>query len=263
MEFVTDIFELDYKKNFKVNLVGLKMPTAKDVYFRSKQHEIFQQYESARIFLSETETEDWNHWFHCDNEKYQGAFENIYRSQFFETALMYYNIIVDLSWTLCYVSAEYVIYQKNEGVDITGMVPIEEAYKQLRETENAVVRPNSPANPFEYLRSMCPEFSESINLIINFWNEFQNNDIRNLYNYIKHKGKPLYEEIDAFASGRVMGLIVNGQNHPTDIRDIQKKINLNDSINNLVIFDDNVLYPYIKELINLLEKAVNPSPIVF
>lgn len=88
MEFNTDIFELRNEKNKKINLIGLKLPSSKDVFFRAKQAEIFEQYEAARIFLRETENEDWEHWFTCDNDKYTGVFELIFTGNFFEAALM-------------------------------------------------------------------------------------------------------------------------------------------------------------------------------
>ena len=263
MEFNTDIFKLDRDKNFSVNLVGMKLPTNKDLFFRAKQQEIFQQYETARIFLKETDTDDWNHWFTCNDTNFQGVFELIFTGNIFEAALMYYNIIVDLSWTICYVSAEFAIYQQDKVIDISGMMSIEEAYKKLRNTENAVVNPSNEGNPFQYLKVVCPEYEEAINLIIDFWSKFSNSEIRNLYNYIKHKGKPLYEEVDAFAPGRLLTLHISNEECPVDVRDIQRKVKLKDAIKELKVFDDELLYPYIKKLFELLEIAVNPSPLVF
>ena len=109
---------------------------------------------------------------------------------------MFYNIIVDLSWTLCYVSAEYVLYEKDKTIDFSGMLPIEEAYKALRKAENLVTNPNSQDNPFVYLKNMCPEFTPAIDLIIEFWQDFADSEIRKLYNFIKHKGKPNFDEIE-------------------------------------------------------------------
>jgi len=261
--FVTDIFELQQNRNIKINLIGASLPNSSDVFFRAKQEEVFQQYESARIFLRETKTDDWNHWFQNCNTEYQEVFELLFTERMFESSLMFYNIVVDLSWVLCYVSAEYALYQKDGTISMCSMLNIEEAYKLLRKAENVVTNPNCQGNQFEYLKTMCPEFKDSINLVIDFWKNFSDANIRTLYNFIKHKGKPLYEEVENHRKSRVLGLIMNNENCPTDIRDVQKVISLKDSIQELIEFDDNVLFPYIKELYELLEIAIKPSPFIF
>jgi len=261
MVFSTDIFELQHKsKPFK--LIGATIPSPQDVFFRSKQEEIFQQYESARIFLRETETDDWNHWFVTDNPEYQDVFQLLFKERMFEAALMFYNIIVDISWVLCYVSAEYAQYGKDESINFTSVMSIEDAYDLLRKAENSVTSPNSEDNPLGYLKIMCPEFIDSIDLVIDFWKRFSNHTIRGLYNFIKHKGKPLYSEIEIFKGPRFMGLIIGGKNCPSDIRDVQKVISLSDSIQELKEFDDNMLYPYVKELFASLERTLKPSPFI-
>lgn len=120
---------------------------------------------------------------------------------------MFYNVIVDLSWTLCYVSAEYALYEKDETINFSGMLPIEEAYAALRKAENIVTNPNSPDNPFVYLKSMYPGFAPAIDLIIEFWKNFADSNVRGLYNYVKHKGKPLFDEIEEYRQGKITALM--------------------------------------------------------
>ena len=68
----------------------------------------------------------------------------MFKSQMLETALINYNILVDLTWTMTYVSAEYVLYKfDNEGNvinadEIIGMHSIEKSLDMLRKTENGV-----------------------------------------------------------------------------------------------------------------------------
>ena len=176
---------------------------------------------------------------------------------------MFYNVIVDLSWTLCYVSAEYVLYERDKAIDFSGMLPIEEAYDALRKAENLVTNPNSQGNPFEYLKNMCPEFTPAIDLIVSFWSNFADSEIRKLYNFIKHKGKPNFEEIEAHKGRIAVRLKIGNEDYPTDIREVQKKIGLYQIIRELRDFDDNVLFPYIKELLSRLETILSPSPLVF
>ena len=93
---------------------------------------IRDRYAAARIFLRETETDDWSHWFNqVDDERNNTAFKKIFTTYFYETALMYYNIVVDLTWALCYVSAEFAISNSSNRVDFEGCKPIEEAYQLL------------------------------------------------------------------------------------------------------------------------------------
>lgn len=135
------------------------------------------------------------------------------------------------------------------------MRPIEEAYKLLRKTEEGASTPHAKGNPFDYLKAMAPEFSSATDLIINFWKEFSNSNIRNLYNYIKHKGKPLYRESEAIQGGKTMQLWIDKEEYPSDIRDVQKIIGLEDGIKELIDFDDNILFSYIDRLIEELSEC--------
>ena len=270
MDFANDIFTLKppSKKSFK--LEGTSLPTNKDLYFRTKQREIIDQYAAARIFLRETETDDWSHWFNLvDDERNNTAFKKIFTTYFYETALMYYNIVVDLTWTLCYVSAEFAISNSSNRVDFEGCKPIEEAYQLLRTAENSVTSPTAESNPFEYLQKMCPEYSKAIQIIVDFWNSFSSSAIRKKYNYCKHKGKPAYDEIEELrGKGRLSGISIQLVNSTekieiaSDIRDVQWVQSLKENISELIKFDNEQLFPYVKSLLEELERVVKPSPMV-
>ena len=127
------------------SLIGLKAPSNQDVYFISKWHEIFERYCSARLFVRGTmkdEWSDWQHWFNLtDNDKINNAFKLKLIADMYETALINYNILVDLSWTITYVSSEYILYKFDKSGNIInsneiyGMLPIEQAYGALRSAE--------------------------------------------------------------------------------------------------------------------------------
>lgn len=245
------------------------MPTNKDVYFRAKQKEIIDQYAAARIFMHETDNDDWKHWFNeVDDENANNAFKLIFTSYFYETALMYYNIVVDLSWTICYVAAEFTCAQKGQRVDFSGIKSIDDAAELLRNAENNVTAPTAETNPFGYLKAMNPDFSNAIELIIRFWNRFSSTSIRNRYNFCKHKGKPAYSEIEKLRGGRLMGFYVENSNTgeksqiASDIRDVQYQYSLKEGIEELHRFDEEVLFQYISDLLNELERVVQPSPMV-
>ena len=57
-------------------------------------------------------------------------------------------------------------------------------------------------------------------------------------------------------------LFVGNKKYPSDIRDVQRKESVEEGIRELIAFDDERLFPYIKELIQLLNNAVDPSPMV-
>lgn len=84
------------------------------------------------------------------------------------------NIIGSETWTWTYVSAEYVLYEFDDDEkvknvqDVCGMHTIDEAYDLLRKTENGVMTPHAEGNPFNYLKTMCPEFTDAVNIIVEF-----------------------------------------------------------------------------------------------
>lgn len=269
MEFVTDISSLRPNLEKTFNLVETGLPTNIDVYFRAKQKEIIDQYYAARIFMREVETDDWNHWFKpLEDQQDNKAVKLIFSSYFYETALMYYNILVDLSWTICYVSAEFACTQNGKRIDFSGMKSIEEAAELLRKAENNVANPIAEGNPFNYLKKMCPEFSNAIDMVIEFWNKFGNSLIRNRYNFCKHKGKPAYTEIEGLRGPRLMGIYLQSKDSngkvqlASDIRDVRLQFSLKDAIDELRQFDDYALFPYIQGLFKELEDVLNPLPMI-
>lgn len=265
MEFTNKVITLKPESELSFTIKKdsyLKFPTAQHIFFRSKQDEIFKQYQTARTFLYETETKDLKHWFTEYDKSNEEIIKLSFMGDMYETALIYYNIIVDLSWTLCYVSIEYALYSKNSTIELNNFISIEEAYDAMRKTENLVTNPGIEGNPLEYLRSMCPEFEESIDLVIEFWKNFKDSSIRKLYNFIKHKGKPTYCEIEKIIGGSVITLTIGGNKCPIDIRDVKMEVELIKSIRELKEFDDEVLFPYIKKLFELLEMQINPSKMI-
>ena len=156
--FTNDIFgTIEPPHETKFNLIGTVLPTNQDMYFAAKWNEIFNRYCSARIFLRKTQEDNWDYWFNpIEKPDVQKAMELTFKAELYETALINYNILVDLSWTIAYVSAEYALYTFDDEGNITnardvrGMHPIEEAYDLLRKTENGVSTPHAQGNPFDY-----------------------------------------------------------------------------------------------------------------
>jgi len=127
--------------------------------------------------------------------------------------------------------------------------------------------PTSEENPFDYLAKMCPEYSQSVDLIKAFWNEYQDSSLRQLYNYCKHRGKPFYTELTKKGNPpKLMSiyLMVEGQKTeiPTATGEVMKKVSIQETIEALHSFDEGKLFPYIQKLIEEIVRVVQPSPIV-
>ena len=75
-----------------------------------------------------------------------------------------YNTVVDLSWTACYVSAEYFIYLDGKPVEIEGISSIETAYTALRKAEGLVQHPGADGSPFTYLKKCVHNLTQSSTL---------------------------------------------------------------------------------------------------
>lgn len=269
--FTGDILDkLEPPHNVSFKMAGTAVPANQDFYFVAKWHEVFERYTTARLFVRKALEDDWGYWFNkFEDEKIQHAVEYKFKAELYETALLSYNILVDLTWAWTYVSAEYVLYSFDEdgnvtnSKDVCGMHPIEEAYELLRKTENGVSTPHAEGNPFNYLKVMRPEFSDAVDTVVEFWKTFSNSPIRNLYNFIKHKGKPLYEEVERPRGGKVLSILIGNDEYPSDIRDVQKMISVDNGLRELIDFDNEMLFPYISQLLEQLKIAVDPSPMAY
>lgn len=105
--FTGDIFEkIEPPHDVSFKIVGTALPTNQDMYFVAKWHEIFERYTSARLFVRKALEDNWDYWFNkMEDEKVQCAIEYKFKAELYETALLSYNILVDLSWAWTYVSA--------------------------------------------------------------------------------------------------------------------------------------------------------------
>lgn len=240
------------------------------LYFDAKQNEIARRYEAARFFLQISDVDN-------EYELLTKALEMnvqsnnpiaiegiglIVKSYFYESALISYNIVVDLSWVLTIVSLEFVKYEENEedqlqiGSDLTNHSSIENAFTILRDFEKNIQGPSDSSSPYNYFASMNEQTNDIIELVDKFWKDFSNTKIRQDYNYIKHRGTPIYSEIENLRSTRLAKFLKNNTELTTDIRDLQKVDSLNERISELYKFDNEKLFPYLNELITGLNKLL-------
>ena len=287
MEFIDSALEeFRQKRTGLISLSGMKLPVGNDVFFRAKQSELIAQYQGARIFLSQTGTTAWDYWFtktEPTGEKTVQLIENNYRAYFFETALLYYNIVVDLSWVMLYSAVEYRCVADGIAVDITGIQTINTAYDALRKLESITTAPiNAKTSAFQYLKKLYPKCECAVDMVSSFWSKFYDSEIRQLYNFCKHRGKSIYKEIADLQGGEpfsigifqspcveqqqgTSALAFSGSKYQkivSDTHDVQKKVVLSEEIERLLKFDNETLYPYIKQLLVEIERIVKPSPLV-
>ena len=270
MEFKTNHCTLYPSVNPKPNKgCGIKLPTDRDYYFRAKQFELLDQYSAARFFLSQTEAENYKSWLlpGKSDESTQGI-QYVWKSYFYEAALMYYNILVDLSWTICYLSAEFVCYKNGTANEFDSVKSLGEAEELMRAAEALVNEPTSSTNPLKYILKVRPEFSKAIQMVNDFWKNYKESPVRNKYNYCKHRGKPSYTEIANLRGPKIANHFIKfGNGHMVqtafDTRDVRYETSLEDSIIELQKFDDEMLFPYLEKLLHELERLVDPSPWAF
>lgn len=287
MEFVDEALdELRNKSKRSIPLSGAILPEANDVFFRAKQKEIISQYQGARIFLCQTDTaclERWIGEIQSNGRNDAEIVKNNYRAYFYEAALMYYNIIIDLSWVMLYTAVEYRCKVDGVPIDITGIQPISKAYKALRDMESSTTKPEKAStNAFNYLKRVYPNCGNAVDMITSFWNNDGNSEIRELYNFCKHRGKLLYKEIEELQGGALFSIRISTktinnfdssvdrlalredeyEEIVSDTNDVQKRVSLVEEIERLRRFDNEALHPYVKKLFDEIERIVKPSPMV-
>lgn len=200
---------------------------------------------------------DWDYWYKpFNNEVKDGICHVGFNGIFLETAILYYNIVVDLTWVLCYVSAEFAGYKKGKALQLDEINLIQDTKDIIREMEKLVSNPSFEDNPLNYLKAHCPEYAPAIDLVYDFWKGFADSEVRKLYNFIKHKGKPQYNELYQYTAKKFYSFHKGDQEYPTDANDVKLEISLYKTVELLKDYDDKVLFPYCDKLIGLLVPLV-------
>ena len=79
---------------------------------------------------------------------------------------------------------------------------------------------------------------------------------------MKHKGKPIYQEMIDYDPSKFFTFTIGDKSFPSDIRDVQRVISLEEGLDELIQFDDEQLFPYLTELISELKRIIDPSPMI-
>lgn len=265
MNFINSLESFQYVPQGMIIGEGKKIGSNEDLFFRAKQNEIYDQYCAARIFMRETEfqVEEKDKYLTSLSEMYKSDLDmGVYlKSIFYESALIYYNIVVDLTWVLTYACIEYFCFENQcDILPLKGIQDVDTARKSLIHIEENTVSPGSVNNPFTYLRQIAPAFNCSIDIIKQFWDKYCNDKIRNRYNYIKHRGKPYYLEVkDERIFNAYSGSGESFVQLASAVSDVSERYSLDEAIKDLQEFDDNCLFEYVYKLIKELENIVKPT----
>lgn len=248
-----------------LKMMSAEVPTFTDIAFKEKWHSIYYRYESARWYLLLAKGPGYECLYKSNStdEKQRKYFELQRQIDFYEGALTFYNMLVNYSWQLTFFSYEFACYSKDEIINLTKPISIEDAKKALKKLEHSVTNPFDEENPFSYF-AKDNKFSEIGELVNDFWKRFSVSNIRNSYNIIKHCGNMVYEELNEFFKMPFKITASIGEKEiPISVIDVQDSISLVKSIDELIKFDNDELMPYLEELVEKLNLVVNPAKNVF
>lgn len=264
--FKNDLNEID---PFVIKIYDAEVfsPTSRKIYFLSKFHDIITRYRTARRYLDKTLNSDWSYLLKNVDDDVRDLAKLNYRAEFYEIALINYNIAFDLSWVLCYVSLEYELWRNGKCKVVGELEAINQAEKFLRQLEQYTSTPGAVDNPLAYLKTKNIKYENIIDEMEAFWKKFSNHSVRNKYNFNKHRGKFAYTEmlaLDDNPKSTITFIHLDGKEEklPSHISDVQNKCSLEDSINELIEFDNEELFPYTKNLVEKLSYIIKPSPIM-
>jgi|AKZA01.1.fsa_nt_gi hypothetical protein len=233
-----------------------KHSTNQGVFFVTKWYEMLERYSAERYILNMYNSGDYGkRHTEIKDQEHKKIAESFYNINIYETALIYYNIVVDLSWSLIYAGTEYIHHSNKKEKSFEFI--IEDAYKYLREIESSISSPKKEKR-YDYLKSNYPNFAAPIDTVTCFWKDFRTSDIRKKYNYIKHLGQPAYTEMEALRKPAFLSFFKDSISI-SDIQNVRKELSLEEEVKKLLEFDNNTLYPYIKELIESLYEIIRPS----
>lgn len=242
-------------KRLDTDINELRMPNSNKNFFEGKLYEIYLRYQSARIMMHSIDNNDNEYWYYnTDKEINNHIIRLNYNGFFLENAILNYNIVVDLTWIITFLSIDICYYKDNNKFVFDEINQKEESKTVINKIEKFVQSPDvDEIKEFlNYFSSLHFKYEEVVNHITSFWQSFSTNEIRYLYNYLKHRGKPEYTEIYKLTGKKFFSYYDGDKEYATDMSDIRKEISMYNQIEKLIDFDDNILFPYCNKLFQLL-----------
>lgn len=225
---LSDSYDVDHWRNFRPDMtqyIKFSRDQANLILAGHKIEDIYRQYKMARASLMYLEVEDYGQLI-GKNDDIHFAY---IRSKFLFDALALYNYCIDLSWQMVYLY---------HGDAHFGAVQIEEYYIQASKDcdyeslKGRLVKVNKRDGLFDYIDK--------------FFNDKLTNEIRQAYNYIKHRG-----------TFHIEGLGLNEDSVPIGLAGYQlkmlnrKSINIEEWKEKLIQFDIS-FYNYFEDILKTL-----------
>lgn len=225
---LTDSYDIDHWMKFRPSMtqyIRFSQNQSHLLLAGHKIEDIYRQYKMARASLMYLEIEDYGQLIGQNDELHLAYI----RSKFLFDALALYNYCIDLSWQMVYLY---------HGDAHFGAVQLEEYYMQA-----------SKDCDYESLKGRLVKVNKRdglFNHIDKFFNATLTNEIRQAYNYIKHRG-----------TFHVEGLGINENNVPIGLAGYQlkmlsrKSINIDEWKEKLIQYDIS-FYNYFEDILKSL-----------
>lgn len=264
----------------KIDLKNLKLPSNSDYFYWEKRNEILAAYQKARFFmgkaisiqLEDVKEEVSNYETFSREEKTELLY--LIKSYYYEATLYFYNTIIDISWVFLISSIASRLDDDKKTMLIKSSILTNPnlAKKQIRKIEKLVKNPDTDKTYKQLKKILNNTLDIPKNNILfsvleevqDFWHAIKKSNIRENYNFLKHRGSLTYEEVN---SKDIPSVNIYSQSKTELTKqlshscDLEKKKNLENELDNLFIFDCNKLFPYISKLFNNLQEGLDISPI--
>lgn len=255
-KFKYDIDKWIKNQQERINKINNKQITLspKQVFFESKFNEIYLRYKSARTMVSPIDNNRYDYWYKTTTNNKENDFLRLnYNGFFLENMIMNYLTIIDLSRVLAFHTMKlyYCEINFNETNKIEGYLGDIKDISYIDDKQSA-------KKILDSYSKMSPEFEKIVNHleILTLEENSTYKDLRYLYNFLKHEGKPEYKEIYDLLNLNNLNYKVPCGNKSVDSGEKRLELSLYDTLYKVLSFDDDTLYLYFDKLINLILEIV-------
>ena len=248
-----------HQERLKIPPNTIVIHTTKELFFEGKLYEIYLRYISARIMLEPIDNNKGEYWYDYEKDSSHNDLIMLnYNGFFIENAILNYNIVVDLTWIIAIISIDICYYEDSKKFILDNPNEINNSKRIIDKIEKMIKSPNQEEIKefLNYISQLNPKYQEIVEHVRLFWDNFFDSEVRTLYNFIKHRGKPEYTEIYKITGRKFYSFKDDGNEYATDMSDLRKEVKMYKTFEDLIDFDNNILFPYCDKLFELLIKII-------